>query len=318
MQNISSDLLTKKQGFPVVEVLLATFNGESFLSEFLESLCRQEGVRIHLCVSDDGSTDDTLAILESYRHRFESYLIFRGPRKGPSENFLSLLSRSSQDYVAFADQDDIWLPRHLVHSISRLRSQTDCPAMTFSQVLEWDNQKSLNELWPLKVPQNSLKMYFAQNFARGCTIVLNKALVDLIKSERPQKLIMHDWWAFLVGATCGKAIFESNPEVIYRLHSNNFIGSSKKKSLLRLYITNRSTRTWAPLDQLIELRLLYESNFSQIARVEVDEFIEGFTGNFFQRLRFATKISTKLRLEMTDQFKVRLGIVLFPFFFGKN
>jgi rhamnosyltransferase len=315
MRDIYNGLSNKEQDLYEVEVLLATFNGEPFLGEFLDSLSRQVGVRIHLRVSDDGSTDKTLDIVKFHKHKFESCTIINGPGKGPSINFLSLLSLSSADYMAFADQDDIWLPEHLLNSISRINFSSDSPTMTFSQVIEWDESKELSNIWPQSFPTNSIKMYFAQNFARGCTIVLNRAMAEMVKNALPQRAIMHDWWVFLIGATCGKAIFEPKPEVVYRLHERNFIGVNKKSSILKSLTHKRSNKVWQPLAQIIELKLLHEQDFSSIALLEVNEFIQGFTGNLRQRLKFATKVSTKLRLGFLDQIKIRIGIILFPLFF---
>jgi glycosyltransferase involved in cell wall biosynthesis len=318
MRPIYSGLSNKELDLYEVEVLLATFNGEPFLGEFLDSLSSQVGVRIHLRVSDDGSTDKTLDIVKLHKHKFESCTIIDGPGKGPSLNFLFLLSTSSADYLAFADQDDIWLPEHLVNSISRINLSCDSPAMTFSQVIEWDESKELNTIWPQSIPTNSIKMYFAQNYARGCTVVLNRAMAELIKSAPPQSAIMHDWWVFLIGATCGQAIFEPNPEVIYRLHGRNFIGVNRKSSVFKLLTHQRSTKVWKPLAQVVELKSLHEENFSPVATLEVNEFIQGFTGNFRERLRYATKVSTKLRLGFLDQIKIRIGIIVFPFFFKES
>ena len=97
----------KKKIFSV-QVLLATHNGEKYLREFLESLVTQTGVIIELLVSDDNSTDGTIEILKMYEEKFASLSVFNGPEQGPARNFFSLLQKANSDYVALADQDDIW------------------------------------------------------------------------------------------------------------------------------------------------------------------------------------------------------------------
>jgi glycosyltransferase involved in cell wall biosynthesis len=148
MRNTSNDLLSKDQGLPEVEVLLATFNGEKFLGEFLDSLYRQKDVRIHLVVSDDGSSDRTIEIIDSYRHLFESCKIFNGPCNGPSSNFFSLIENATYEFVALADQDDVWHPHHLISSVSRLSDTSNFPSLTFSAVMEFDNAKKSKSIWP--------------------------------------------------------------------------------------------------------------------------------------------------------------------------
>ena len=76
MRNTSSNSSDKEERLPEVEVLLATFNGQLYLPEFLESLCNQQGVKIHLRVSDDGSKDETINILYKYAESFESFTIY--------------------------------------------------------------------------------------------------------------------------------------------------------------------------------------------------------------------------------------------------
>ena len=208
MRNTSAKLSIRGQGLPDVEVLLATFNGESFITEFLDSLTRQVGVKIHLRVSDDASTDGTLRIAKSYQSRFESFSIIKGPCDGPSSNFFSLIDRATFDFVALADQDDVWLPEHLINSVRRLKSDENPLTMTFCQVIEMGHSSSNNgRIWPNMSSSPQFHEIFFQNFARGCTIVLKKELADLISKNSRGQAIMHDWWIYLVAKSCGSAIF---------------------------------------------------------------------------------------------------------------
>jgi glycosyltransferase involved in cell wall biosynthesis len=149
MRNTSTKLSAREQHLPEVEVLLATFNGAPYLKEFLDSLTRQEGVKIHLRVSDDGSTDETLKIVRFYENEFESCLISKGPCDGPSSNFFSLIDKATFDFIALADQDDVWFPEHLINSVLRLKSSGNPLTMTFCQVVE-TNEISTNykRIWP--------------------------------------------------------------------------------------------------------------------------------------------------------------------------
>ena len=108
-----------------VQVLLATYNGAKYLSELLDSLVNQVNVDVHLLVSDDGSVDDTLKLLETFRSKFQSVTIFEGPKLGAAENFASLIQRAQGRYVAYADQDDIWMPTKLIKAVRSLESCSD-------------------------------------------------------------------------------------------------------------------------------------------------------------------------------------------------
>ena len=138
-----------KQPLPEVEVLLATYNGEPYLKEFLVSLSRQEGVVIHLSVSDDGSTDNTLEVIRSFQLKFKTVQILDGPQKGPAENFLSLIKQAKSEIIALADQDDIWLPNHLYNSLGRIQScSKDSAVLSICKVREFTSTEDFCSPWP--------------------------------------------------------------------------------------------------------------------------------------------------------------------------
>jgi glycosyltransferase involved in cell wall biosynthesis len=165
MQNTFNDSSNKDLGFPEVEVLLATYNGELYISEFLDSLSLQNDVRIHLRVSDDGSSDRTLEIVDSYRHLFESCKVFNGPCNGPSANFFSLIEKATFEFVALADQDDIWLPHHLINAVKRLSESPEFPSLTFSAVEEFNDENETVALWPKRFPGQDIRTIICENLA---------------------------------------------------------------------------------------------------------------------------------------------------------
>jgi glycosyltransferase involved in cell wall biosynthesis len=204
-----------------VQVLLATFNGEEFLSEFLESLTSQNEVQIQLLVSDDGSTDQTMTILKQFQKLHSSTRIFHGPRKGPKDNFFFLLRQANAEFVAFADQDDFWMPNHLLDSIDRLITK-DVPALTFSPVIEF-SLNSKDQVWPRKFYVTSREgMYIFQNPARGCTQVFNRKLLEIALKTPHEKALMHDFWLINLSTQVGMTIFSDKPEIYYRIHDNNY------------------------------------------------------------------------------------------------
>lgn len=260
MRNTSTGLSVRKPHLPEVEVLLATFNGALYLTEFLDSLTRQEGVKIHLRVSDDGSTDDTLKIVRSYEDNFESCLISKGPCDGPSSNFFSLIEKATFEFIALADQDDVWFPEHLFNSVNRLKSNGNPLTMTFCQVVE-TNEVSTNykRIWPNISSSPELHEIFFENLARGCTIVFTKDLAKLISKKPRDRAIMHDWWIYLVAKTCGAAIFSLQPEVKYRIHEKNAIGHGPKFHQRVLnFVLNTIRRKWAPWEQLEQIQFHFQ------------------------------------------------------------
>jgi glycosyltransferase involved in cell wall biosynthesis len=131
-----------------VQVLLATYNGGRYLREFLTSLERQQNVSINLLVSDDGSTDQTLEIVKDFEQHFQSLEILAGPRNGPAANFFFLLSNSTGEFIALADQDDIWESNHLKNSTKRISPYHSVPTLTFCSTQEFDESNTARGFWP--------------------------------------------------------------------------------------------------------------------------------------------------------------------------
>lgn len=241
-----------------VDVLMATYNGAKYLPSQLDSILSQSQVRVRLIVGDDGSTDKTLDVIESYRNAFEEFELTRSNRLGPAKNFLSLLNQSSSEYVAFSDQDDIWLNNHLYDSINRIKS-CQGPAITYSPTLTVDaNSISRGEKkWPNFTITNEL-LYLTQNFARGCTIVMNSAARDLINSRVVSDVIMHDWWSLIVVAACGEVIQGQNVEVMYRIHDKNHTGLKHDLLSRTKRFFDKGFRSPSPIFlQIWELEKLY-------------------------------------------------------------
>jgi glycosyltransferase involved in cell wall biosynthesis len=292
---------------PVIEVLLATYNGSKYLSEFLESLARQQGVSIILRVSDDRSSDETLDIVNQYAGRFLKLIVVEGPGNGPSDNFFSLIKEANSDFIALADQDDVWEPTHLINSIGRLRRSKDTPAMTFSSVSEFEGDvEDRQRIWPLGVKIDRPMIFFLENLARGCTIVFNKSALKCINRHQPANAVMHDWWISLLISLIGEVSFSDYPEVNYRLHDSNFIGS-KPNSLSRLRRFAESRKVgWPPIDQLREIYLYYGQQISPRKLKKVELIVNGLTSLSFTKKIRAVLTGHRIRNSALEDFCIRI------------
>jgi glycosyltransferase involved in cell wall biosynthesis len=312
MPSISNDSSTKELDLPEVEVLLATFNGELYLSEFLDSLLQQQGVRIHLRVSDDGSTDGTLNIIESYKNRFASCKILLGPCEGPSENFFSLIQQSTYEFVALADQDDIWDKRRLINSLERLIN-FDGPALSFSSSIEFDTNNPENQrIWPGNLNIKSLNSIIFQNCARGSTMSMNRKAYELINVFEHKAAVMHDWWCLLVIYTCGQVFYSEKPQIFYRIHENNHVGVGKRKKL-------QSIRTvwsgvWNVFNQAEELFTHFAGHMQKLQKEELIKILDLKKHNWQKRAHFILfEIKTPFRNNCKDEFRLRIGLFFIKF-----
>ena len=249
-------------------------------------------------------------ILERYRGRFNSLVVTAGPGKGPSENFFSLIAKAKSKYIALADQDDIWEPTHLINSIHRLTSSEDLPALSFSSVSEFEEKPfSQSRLWPTKVNVDMPMFLFAENLARGCTIVFNKQALDAINRHKPSFAIMHDWWIALLISLIGEIKYTQIPEVNYRIHPNNFVGGKPtfSRRLTRFY--DSSKHQWSPSNQLREIYANYGEEIAPSKLKFIEQVISGLSsGSVVKRLQ-TTLTSHKLRSSRFEDFWLRISLM---------
>ena len=290
-------------------MLLATYNGEDFLPEFLMSLQNQKGVEINLIVSDDGSHDKTIQILRAHKNNFRSFSMHAGPRQGPAENFFYLLTHAHSRFVAFADQDDIWLPDHLQKAHKRLSVESSVPSLTFSRTLDFNQTNKVSRLWPIGIQRLSFQTIMTENLARGCTICFNRAALLELRKHSHNLAVMHDWWALLLIALTGKISFGLEPEVIYRIHQNNVVGIPKRHHLHSL--KSMWEGSWRPYLQLSEIRNSLSNEDVNENYQTLSKFLNSLQGSWFKRFRSITLSKTRFRTKLTDELSFRLGVIFF-------
>jgi len=216
-----------KPAQPEVQVLMCTKNGEKFLEDQLLSLYKQKGVRVKLHVSDDGSTDQTKSILQSWATPLSMSQLRQGPLKGAAANFLSLVVDSSIEgqWFSFCDQDDIWEPEKLVTAVSALQNYTDVPALYCSHSMVINEKGTLIGRSKSHKKPPSFQNAFVQNISSGHTMVFNHHARKLMANCGIVHVRFYDWWAYiLITFAGGKIIHDSASLVRYRQHDGNDIG----------------------------------------------------------------------------------------------
>jgi glycosyltransferase involved in cell wall biosynthesis len=213
-----------------VAILLCSYQGESYIEDQLVSLIEQTYPHWRLFISDDGSRDRTLKIIQQFKLRHQINLhLFKGPGKGFAQNFIGLTRRPQvkSTYYAWADQDDIWRKRKLEKAIRWLdRQPASLPLLFCSRtVLVDDLNRYIQPTFPFKNPkafQNAL----VQNIAGGNTMVFNeKARQLFIKAAQHKNIPAHDWLMYQVVTACGGIVhYDEKPTLRYRQHTKNMIG----------------------------------------------------------------------------------------------
>ncbi|QWE15576.1 glycosyltransferase family 2 protein [Polynucleobacter sp. AP-Sving-400A-A2] len=228
-------------------ILLCTYNGARFLAEQLDSLESQTHRNWVVIASDDGSTDQTLEILQQYQAKWPvgKLTIRSGPQKGFCQNFLSLACdpEIKTDYYAFCDQDDVWLPEKLEVALENIVSnQSDDVAYLYCGRTNYvtENLEPCG-MSPLFVFPPSFRNALVQSIAGGNTMVFNIATKNLIEKVGVVDVPSHDWWVYqLISASNGIIYYDPAPQLLYRQHKNTLVGGNTS-------IASRLQRTWLVL-----------------------------------------------------------------------
>ncbi|WP_413219919.1 glycosyltransferase [Tritonibacter mobilis] len=216
---------------PRVTILLTTYNGAAHLHEQLDSFRAQDYPDWDLWVSDDGSVDDTLDILETFRTEELSnrkVRILKGPERGHAANFLSLLCHPElpEGPVALSDQDDVWLSEKLRLAAQAL--QQAAPVALYGAQSYYTDQ-SLKKNGKSRIPRlpPSFRNALTQNIVSGHSTVLSAGALSLVRRAAIEHGIPHhDWWLYLlVSGAGGEVIIDRSRVVLYRQHQANAMGA---------------------------------------------------------------------------------------------
>ena len=222
---------------PKVLVLLATCNGEKYLRQQLDSIYAQEDVEVSIFATDDGSTDNTIVILEEYKKNHSLTIHYHGEPHEFTYNFIDAIfanKNTSFDYYAFSDQDDVWMKEKLSSAIEMLKKNSKS---VYSSNLTIVNENLDGEALMNDDSIQRCNKYNAvfENVATGCTIVFSKAFLDLLVRYYPKNIYLHDYWVYLLAIYTDNYIYDSRSFIKYRQHGCNQIGDSSKKGVKTYY-----------------------------------------------------------------------------------
>lgn len=232
-------------GLDRVAILLATYNGRTYIEEQVNSICWQTHPQWHLFVRDDGSKDGTVEFVRTLVPGQNLTIIDPASDVGgsPSRNFFAILravNLNEFDYVAFCDQDDIWAPRKLAHAIECIRKSG---AGGYScNMIPFDNGSQNAWFLNKSFPEQNLD-YLFQGASAGCTYVLNRTCAELLQRnikricDDPPTGFSHDWTIYALCRSFGqKWHHDKEAHIFYRQHGLNSFGAlpSYKGLLARL------------------------------------------------------------------------------------
>lgn len=200
---------------PAVSVCLASFNGARHIEAQLRSVLAQLHAQDEIIVSDDGSKDNTVALVEKIADPRVRIIQNALPR-GVVKNFENALTQARHGYVFLCDQDDIWLPGKVDRCVQTLQHAmlvvTDC------QVVDAQLQPLHPSFFSLRGSRPGIASNLWKNGYLGCCMAFRSTLLERALPT-PEKLPMHDMWLGLVAQTCGTVVFLPEVLSLYRRHA---------------------------------------------------------------------------------------------------
>lgn len=220
---------------PKLCILLASYNGEKYISEQLDSIINQTYKNWELIIRDDGSKDETITILNKYEKKDERIKILRDDKGnlGFLKNFEELLFNAKEEFVLFSDQDDFWLKNKLEKFVEKIRDLDEkvlskpllihCNSLVCDDKLEIIKEEFIDSKIAKKTNSN---IYFFEYIVQGSTSMVNK---KMIRESLPflKSVTLHDRYFHLLSQFLGTRIFIDESLVKYRQHERNEIGANR-------------------------------------------------------------------------------------------
>lgn len=234
----------------LVSVVMATYNGERYLRQQLDSILEQSHQRFELIVVDDASTDGTLSILEKYAALDDRIQVFRAEKNlGLVANFQRGLMLVNGDYIALADQDDIFHKDKIGTMLAVLKAHPRCDlAVSDLSLVDEEGNEMAVSMWRYQklgpMQGKPFRRLLIDNFATGCAMMFRHRLLKIALPFPPECLV-HDWWLAVVAASAkgGGICLVKQPLTAYRQHRANVIGAKEEKPVT---VNTISARIQAP------------------------------------------------------------------------
>ena len=286
-----------------VNIILATYQGEKYIKEQLDSILNSTFTDFIVSVYDDGSKDRTLEIVEGYVKKYPNriQLFCNKSNQGHFNNFMQGVIANPHPYIMFCDQDDIWNSDKIkdtyecmIRAEKQHKEETPIAVFTDATVVD-ENLNVLNESFHkagnLDTKLLDLPHMLMENKIMGCTMMMNRALIEKVVSL-PKQARFHDWWLALIAAAYGKIIYLPKATMKYRQHGNNVVGNVSFAQYIRNRVQNLSKQRKAikeTIQQAEDFYSMYENSLPDNAKHMVQQFAAMKTAGFIKRRQIVLK-----------------------------
>ncbi len=312
----------------LVEIVAAVYQGAPYLEEFLASLQAQTHEAWRLWVRDDGSTDDSVAIIAGVAATDPRIRLHPadGGRLGATRGFAWLLEQvpDAAPYVMFADQDDIWLPGKIARTLEAMQAAEAAapgPVLVHTDLAVVDDE--LREIHPsfwrfshVDPEPATLRRLVVQNVVTGATAMVNRSLRERV-GPIPDGALYHDWWLACAAAVFGRIVAVREATILYRQHTANVVGArpAARPTLRELpVVAQRAFRQTAHMRKQLARTAAQAGAFLERFGTLLAERDRRFLAAFAripERPFLRRKVDVvRLRLRREDGFWRNLGVVL--------
>lgn len=230
-----------------ISIALATYNGEKYIQEQLESIINQTRSPDEVVVTDDGSVDSTLKILNKFKKEvsFPCHILINVLNKGAAFSFKQSIDFCNGDIIVFCDQDDFWLPNKLERiekefkespSIDYIISNANIVnqnSMSLGYTL-W-KQRGFSKYWRNKfLKGNQFEVLLRKNITTGMTTAISKRVADF-GAKKPEHVIHDAWYIYIASISGMKGALINESLINYRQHESQQFGALKYVIWKRAY-----------------------------------------------------------------------------------
>lgn len=217
---------------------MATYNGEKYLMEQINSILEQSYSNWVLFVHDDNSSDNTVSIIRQYQIDYPEKIVFLDDNisfGNPQDNFSYIITNipNNYEYYMFADQDDVWLKNKIETTLDKMieikTKNESLPKLVHTDLFIVNSKLLIlsNSMWDyqkINYKEINTKNLLAQNNVTGCTMMFDKNVKNLF-FPIPKESLMHDWWIAVNVSYYGIIDYVKDPTIYYRQHSANSVGA---------------------------------------------------------------------------------------------
>ena len=220
-----------------VSVAMATYNGEKYIKEQINSILKNLEQDDELVISDDGSKDNTIRIIQEYQKEDSRVKLFEGPKKGVKQNFANAIEKSNGEYIFLADQDDVWNDNKVKEVLKVFEEKGVTLVIHNCEIVNENLEKTDKTFFEFRNSGKGIIKNIWKNTYIGCCIAFRASMKDKILPI-PNDIEMHDQWIGIINEKYGKSYFLDECLIKYRRHGDNV--SKMKHYGLGKMIRNRA------------------------------------------------------------------------------